>query len=268
MAIGASEKAAPAEEGKSAEQTFWRRISKPLLFWRRIPKPLLVTLVGLLLSAWLLPAITRQWDDRQKAHELQAGLVSDMADATARMIVRADSVRTRGSRNSVVGASDWARSSLIIEARMKAYFPQRIVDGWQLYSYFVSYIDPTARTQATRSAVQNVADDLSQLHDTSMEGLVINVASLAPLIDKGRTVSERKSLGIFESLNTQLNFDEYKIFAVGTSEYYKRLSMNGRAAAFEERLISMDDDLAERVLATGPKGYSTSFGDLVHDLIP
>ena len=41
MATGASEKAAPAEEGKSAEQTFWRRVSKALLFWRRIPKPLL-----------------------------------------------------------------------------------------------------------------------------------------------------------------------------------------------------------------------------------
>jgi hypothetical protein len=85
----ASEKSAPAEERNAAHPSFWRRISKALLFWWRLPTSLLVTLVGLALSAWLLPAITRQWDDRQKAHDLQASLVEDMSTASARALVAA-----------------------------------------------------------------------------------------------------------------------------------------------------------------------------------
>jgi hypothetical protein len=55
--------------------------------WRRIPTPVIVTLIGLALSAWLLPAITRQWDDRQKAHELKSAIVAEMAAATAPALI-------------------------------------------------------------------------------------------------------------------------------------------------------------------------------------
>ena len=57
---------------------------RPLL--RRVPTSLVVTLIGIALTAWLLPAFTRQWDDRQKAHELKASIVTDMASATAQMV--------------------------------------------------------------------------------------------------------------------------------------------------------------------------------------
>lgn len=58
-------------------------------FWHHIPTPVVLTIVGLVLSAWLLPAITRQWDDRQKAHAFQASLIEDMSAANARALVAA-----------------------------------------------------------------------------------------------------------------------------------------------------------------------------------
>jgi hypothetical protein len=41
----------------------------------------IVTLVGIGFSAWF-PAFTRQWDDRQKARELQAAVADSIAVAT------------------------------------------------------------------------------------------------------------------------------------------------------------------------------------------
>jgi hypothetical protein len=49
----------------------------------RLPTTVAVTVLGIALSAWLIPAFTRQWDDRQKARELKASLVTEMAAATA-----------------------------------------------------------------------------------------------------------------------------------------------------------------------------------------
>src|SRR6266513_667328 len=72
--------AAPAEQAVAA--------GKKKRLFNRIPTSLLVTLIGIALTAWLLPAFTRQWDDRQKAHELKAALASQVAVATAKSLTR------------------------------------------------------------------------------------------------------------------------------------------------------------------------------------
>jgi hypothetical protein len=77
---------------------------------RRIPTSLVVTLLGITLSAWLLPAITRQWDDRQKAHELQAVLVANMASASAKALIAAQHallVRQQPGEAGRAGVEQW-----------------------------------------------------------------------------------------------------------------------------------------------------------------
>jgi hypothetical protein len=76
--------AAPAETRAAAEK------KRPLL--RRVPTSLVVTLLGIALSAWLLPAFTKQWSDRQKAHDLKAAIITDMASASARVLIGRDAV--------------------------------------------------------------------------------------------------------------------------------------------------------------------------------
>jgi hypothetical protein len=68
------DEAAPPEAGTTAAEK-----KRPLL--RRVPTSLLVTLLGIALTAWLLPAFTRQWDDRQKAQELQSHVAGFSTDA-------------------------------------------------------------------------------------------------------------------------------------------------------------------------------------------
>src|SRR5258706_30058 len=67
--------AAPAEQAVEAEK-------KKRLF-HRIPTSLFVTLLGIALTAWLLPAFAHQRDDRQKAQEFKAALAAQIAAATA-----------------------------------------------------------------------------------------------------------------------------------------------------------------------------------------
>jgi hypothetical protein len=51
------------------------------LQWKSLPrrlrvsrKAVLIPLLTVVLGAWLIPAFTRQWDDRQKARALQASV--------------------------------------------------------------------------------------------------------------------------------------------------------------------------------------------------
>src|SRR5262249_21299243 len=72
----------PAEQAGGVEK------KRPLL--RRVPSSLIVTLIGIALTAWLLPAFTRQWDDRQKARDLKASLADEMSAATATLLSTSD----------------------------------------------------------------------------------------------------------------------------------------------------------------------------------
>lgn len=117
---------------------------------QRIPTPIIVTVVGALLTAWLIPAVTRQWQDQQKARELKATLVSRISRDTTEALVKSDFVaygRFGGTRaaNGAPPFSDeqfndlditWRQNSQEIEGLLDAYFP-RLVHEWHRYAALV-----------------------------------------------------------------------------------------------------------------------------------
>jgi hypothetical protein len=65
----------------------FRKTAKPGPERRRgVPTSVVVTIVVAALTVWVAPAVTRQWDDRQKARELQASLAQDVGASTAKAI--------------------------------------------------------------------------------------------------------------------------------------------------------------------------------------
>jgi hypothetical protein len=200
-----------------------------------------MTLVGITLTAWLLPAITRQWNDRQKAHELQASLVAEMASATARALIGGEDAlaahpKLRPTRELVgkghipPGEREWAVESLLIKAKLHAYFPPAVGDSWGAYKTLVSF-------------------------------------SLFPIYGRGTQLSTS-----FEEKNfNQFFFNERKVFKTAYSLYTRTLTGLRRRevyATLEEQLLKIEEQLASDVLASHPKGYSTTASDLFHDLIP
>jgi len=107
MDAAAPEAAEPQEAAEQAEprKRSWRRV--------KIPTSVVVSLAGIALTAWLLPAFTRQWDDRQKAREVKADLVAQMSSAMVTAVVTARRLAFAGRyAEQQAGAGAWLLANL------------------------------------------------------------------------------------------------------------------------------------------------------------
>ena len=134
-----SAEAAAGEPAESARESAPPKAVRPRLWW--LPRPILLTLFGAAISAWLVPAFTRQWQDRQKEREIKVALVADIGDSTSDALVTSQYLANRafpgGNGQSEYNrfTLGWARRSAQIEAKLRAYFPDNsLVDDWRDYS--------------------------------------------------------------------------------------------------------------------------------------
>jgi hypothetical protein len=106
-----------------------------------MPKSVVVAVIGIVLSSWLIPAFTRQWDDRQKAGELKATLVAEMATATGRALLDAQAYANSNvdpsRKPDPKAVREWSVAALEIRARLDAYFGPDAVADWAVVSEYV-----------------------------------------------------------------------------------------------------------------------------------
>ncbi len=129
-----------------------RRGAPGLLVRRRpwLSKSVLATVAATLATAWLFPALSHQWQDRQKAKELTAGLVSEIGSNTSDALVTSSFLTydrfssssdpsRPGFNQDVFNRLDleWRTSSAEIDAQLQAYYPDRVVHEWRDYSDLV-----------------------------------------------------------------------------------------------------------------------------------
>jgi hypothetical protein len=224
------DEAAPAAAGEAAE--------KKRSFLRRVPASVYVTLLGIALTAWLLPAFTRQWDDRQKAQELKTSLITEMTAATTDVVVKsryAFSPSFPGREPLGLVVDRWLLNSVQLENKLRAYFlGSGIADTWHNFSTLV---------------------------DNTLEG-VLGEESITPvLIGTPYELLERmQGKRGLKAYKARMNFvtDESALPARRRQEY----------AALQRTLLTMEEKIAARVLVADPSGYSTTRGDFFHDLVP
>lgn len=219
--------AAPEQVGAAAEK------KRPLL--RRVPTSVIVTLLGIALTAWLLPAFTRQWDDRQKARQLKVSIVREMASATGSAVtdLRGQAAVLRGERYPVtgkLGPKEWSVASLRIQAVLSAYFGPDVVGRWVSFS---EYMD--------------VAFNMAYGHDvTSTDwGLIRSGPPDARPPRRSRHL---------ERLLAR--------FGKAPFSWYPQYFL------LEAGLLHEEETITSTILAAHPVGYSTTAHDLIHDLIP
>ena len=115
-----------------------------------LPKSILATVAATLATAWLFPALSHQWQDRQKAKELTAGLVSQIGSNTSEALVTSSFLTydrfpsssdpsRPGFNQEIFNRVDleWRTSSAEIEAQLQAYYPDAVVAEWRDYSALV-----------------------------------------------------------------------------------------------------------------------------------
>jgi len=209
---------------------------KPRLL-RRVPTSLIVTLLGIALTAWLLPAFTRQWDDRQKAHELKTSLVTEMTAATAGVLVHSREALTSEEPEKVLSRTsvDWQLSSIRIEQKLRSYFyGTGITDTWHNFSSVVNYT-------------------LARLLGRDIEAEL-----LRPAVRK--TFASVHRGGVVRDYRRSMNYVADRLNA----PFPRSLEYT----AVQRELLTVEERIAVRVLAADPTGYSTTAHDFFHDLIP
>lgn len=207
------------------------------------PKTVVVTVLVTLLTAWLFPAISRQWQDRQRARELTAGLVADIGRNTSIALVTSnfitfnrfpstDDETKRGFNQQAFNQLDldWRMSSAVTEAQLQAYYSRNVVARWRSYSDLV------------HDTYFLITDNVSMRGDT----LAALREHLGPRIKPG------------------WNFDTMSAPWVSSPRLKPRRAYLYVSTALLDEKASLIDE----VLHDHPQGYSTRPSDLVHDLVP
>lgn len=221
-----------AEEGRGRLRTAIRRF--------RPPNSVVFTLVGALFTLWVLPAFGRQWEDRQKARELQASLIEDIAVASSEAEATAEAATNR--KDVEAASNEWQVEQNKVDARLRAYFGASIVDDWKRYA------------DAQGSVLAMALIDSDNAHPW-----VVN------------------PLGTVEKAVMQAHIDT--LLKAPGDHYWSRQYLDEFAgpdpALRGLALTYAQDDLANSrsiitasILSDSPRGYSTSRRDLWSDLIP
>jgi hypothetical protein len=225
----AGDRAKSAREGAppAAVRSRWRSL------WARAPKPVLMVLFGAAVSAWLVPAFTRQWQDRQKEREIKVALVSEIGDSTSDVLVTSQFVAsgalTSGQAEYNRVSLGWARRSAQVEARLGAYFPgQGLADRWRDYSIVVEnglYLI----TNETAGKTRAVNEVRRYLETRGLEPAEVN-------------------WNLLLALDNQEAVDDY--------------------VDVSRKLLDASKPLIQAILDANAEGFSTTGGDLIDDLTP
>ena len=232
-----SAEAAAGEPAESARESAPPKVVRPRLWW--LPKPILLTLFGAAISAWLVPAFTRQWQDRQKEREIKVALVADIGDSTSDALVTSQYLANRafpgGNGQSEYNrfTLGWARRSAQIEAKLRAYFPDNsLVDDWRDYSVVLQndfYLLTGGSGKA--AAVQTVREYLESVPEGSEPIAGVKWKRLRSL-----------------NFNDQRAVDDYVLVT--------------------EQLLDGKERLIREILNANAEGFSTTGSDFIDDLTP
>jgi hypothetical protein len=139
--------------------------SRALREW--LGNPLVVTIVSTVLVTLVVPQLTRQWQDHQKALEIQTALVSSMSESVSDAVISGRMITSglfpAGDAQRVYNTAirSWSVDSSVASAKLEAYFPRTgLGEDWRRYGDVVGdYLLLTGAVDGYRPTV------VAQIHD-------------------------------------------------------------------------------------------------------
>ena len=228
----------------------------------RVQTPVIVTVLVALFSVWVAPAFTRQWDDRRKVGEMKAALAEEIATTTARTVAAgmeiSRSVRPKARLDSWEAAdARWRLDSFRMKMKLTAYFDPGISEDWTEFSadlrdfLFLCDLVPPGGGARGYLASSEPPDRAERVDQASL--LLENISK------RVRDVTKEP------------------MFLVSSPEDARQLAkaLVSDASARDVQLDNISNEvfaIAElqtaTVLGAHVKGFSTTRGDLLHDLLP
>jgi hypothetical protein len=219
------------------------RKAAPKSFRPRVPISVVVTLLGAALTVWLAPAFTRQWEDRQDARDLKAGLAEHVVVSAFRTIQ--DGARLADGQGEYdVILERWKETGLTTEVKAKAYFATPIVTRWnevvQNIKYFLLVCQDIADARTDSAYARAAAGTgFEYRHERITKALEL----LAPTLEQA-----------------------YRSAAYLASDTPSERTIG--LEAMKSWPFAKVSAAADELLSAHPSGFSTTRGDLLDDLIP
>ena len=221
--------------------------------WLRVPTTVLVTLLVAALSVWVAPAFTRQWDDRQKARELQVELVELVWSTTAHIEaeLRSFGYSSREDPWPVRQAilDGWADSRQEVETKLRVYYGEQGVEAWR------SYVD-ALEALSFLAAYEAGTPDGRSWRTVVIEPLCYGACSRPEPNEFVRRIASGGEAGVAAA-------DAIAIFR-GRTELLRKSVLG----TLSRLLTDQASTVADLILGKRPRGYSTTRRDLLRDLLP
>lgn len=105
--------------------------------------PLFLLLAGAVLTGLLIPALTRRWQNRQKALELKTELIGEISESITEMVMAVQFVHLRAAsmdqQKFDEAYREWEARSAVIGTKLQAYFPSTTIPAeWTMLSEVVT----------------------------------------------------------------------------------------------------------------------------------
>jgi hypothetical protein len=231
----------------------------------RVPTSVVVTVSLALLSVWIAPAFARQWDDRQKARELQAAFAEGVASATAAAVGAGLTAIETGRRPTPRAREGWDADRLRVEAKLRAYFPSR-VPQWQSLATRIDVLVRYARPMHGAAA----AGGPVWSENPSYRFLAIILQQvLAPerkLRPAPPSREPRSKGGKLAAAVMRIGNDRQSSRREVRSA--RQLRIDHLQTTIRDDMLRSIELLNNAILRESPEGFSTSRGDLLRDLTP
>ena len=219
----------------------------------KLPTTVLVTLFVALLSVAVGPAVTRQWDDRQRARQLQVDLIelvwSTTADIQAELRSFGRTAQHDPWPTQEAIMDKWEVSQESVETKLRVYYGEDGVDAWRSYVRAV-------RALAVLTAYEAGTPDGGLWQTVVQEPVCI-----------GGCVSSDANLYVRRIVPPgQSRVDPAAAIAI----FRKRDELQREAVlgSLSRLLADQASSVVDLILRKGPRGFSTTRSDLLHDLLP
>lgn len=189
-----------------------------------LANPLVVTVVAALLGGWLIPQITRKWQDHERALEIRSNLVTEMSESVSSTVVTGRFV----AAGLFTNASDdpyadqkafndayrtWSTDSASIGAKLEAYFAGSDLGAeWRSFADVVTdFVQLSTSVDETREARVRRIFAYKQLpRDADLDGKarrVLATSSSSPAfhdayLELGSVILQRRDELVHDVLHT------------------------------------------------------------------
>jgi hypothetical protein len=210
--------------------------------------PALLLTAGALISSYLIPSFTRQWQDHQRELELKSELASQITESTTSIILAAHIVHIDRSPSEDQRAQqtwrEWRIRHAVTGSRLRAYFPNSsLAADWNGFGQELNAF-------YTINSVVGVSDDPDETMRDGLSCLHASLLATRPVVDAHPDDATRRA-----TLTRPARIHCPFVLPIKQAVRRYRLNFESDLYRIELDLYERGNELVDRVLHSHVKSF-------------